>query len=397
MGDGCQANRYHRYQPKLSLVTAPLHPPLSAKTKQAFQALGVVSTVLVVAIHYRSAAPTGSSPLDATWNELLQEFLLGGLSRIAVPLFAFAAGLFYFASCDGTISSHLNKWRSRVSTLLVPYLIAGGVAVSVSTIVGYLQNDEHHGLDRLLVQWWLRPPAEQLWFLRDLVMLTTLAPLIGVLVVRAGTAAIAGLAALWLMNIQPFPIVNGWYLINIETLFFYAMGVCAARHPRMIEALVDSNPLATRSLLAVWFLLVAARICVQPNFDAWYVTDYTMHSLLLHQVSILVGLAACVGWAGGCTSPAWPKLSGLSFFVYLVHEFPLRAVVVRFVEMTSLDDNSLWIAAPLATVACFLGGWWLNHRLPTWFSRLTGGRTPTRAMRLRNETNMPGTTMGATA
>ena len=370
---------------------------LSAKTKQAFQVLGVVATFLVVAIHYRSAAPSTSHAIDADWNSLTQEFLLGGISRVAVPIFALAAGLFYFASCDGTLANHQAKLRSRFSTLLVPYLIIGGVAVGAQLAMRFIEGDPLlHSTQELILTWWLKPPAEQLWFLRDLIVLTVLAPVIGWLLQRASLAVMATLALLWFNNIQPLPIVEGWYMLNIETLLFFAIGGALASRPEWIDRVVNTSRTNAVALALLWTMLVAMRVAMQPNFDAWYVQEYSRTTLLLHQTSILFGIATCFAWAGRTDSTAWARLSGLSFFVYLVHEFPLRAVVERFAGMTSLGENSFWITAPVVTAICFLCGGMLCQLTPALFQVVTGGRTPTRALQIRSETSHHGTSVGAT-
>ncbi len=370
---------------------------LSAKTKQAFQVIGVVATFMVVAIHYRSAVPATLNANDADWNSLAQEFLLGGISRVAVPLFALAAGLFYFASCDGTLANHQAKIRSRISTLLVPYLIMGGVAVGAQLAIRFIERDPVlHSTQGLILTWWLKPPAEQLWFLRDLIVLTVLAPFIGWLLQRASLAVLTSLALLWFNNFQPFPILEGWYVLNIETLLFFVFGGALASRPQWIDRVVNTSLANTVTLTVLWTILVAMRVGLQPNFDAWYVKEYSIATLLLHQIAILVGIAACLAWAGRSESTAWPKLSGLSFFVYLVHEFPLRAVVERFAGMTSLGENSFWIAAPVVTVLCFLCGGMLCQITPTLFQVVAGGRTPMRALQIRSEVAHQGTSIGAT-
>ncbi len=364
-------------------MAPPFQQPLAAKTKLAFQVLGALATIAVVAIHYRSSSPKLASPLDATWNSLAQEFLLGGISRVAVPIFALAAGLFYFISCDGTLAHHLVKQRARITTLVVPYLIAGGVAAAASLAFRFAAGDPaRFSFPELLMDWWIRPPAEQLWFLRDLILLTLLAPVIGWVVHRAGVVLVAVLATAWAIDLQPFPVVHGWYLINIETLLFFSAGALFASRTAWLERVTHCRLSTARMLAAVWIILVTARVWTQPNFDAWYVTDYTVASLLLHQASILVGMLACLAWAARAESSVWPKLSGLSFFVYLVHEFPLRAVVARFAEMTSLGVNSFWITAPVVIAGCYLVGWHLSRWTPTVYAIFTGGRTPNRAMSL---------------
>jgi len=87
-------------------------------------------------------------------------------------------------------------------------------------------------------------------------------------------------------------------------------------------------------------MLVATRITVKADFDLWYVSNYGPADLMLHQVSILVGCVALFMIASRLRYPSLIQLSGAAFFVFLVHEYPLRSVVRQ------LADRVLSITTP---------------------------------------------------
>lgn len=352
---------------------------LSLEAKQTFQVVALLATILVVGIHYQSDVPDGPQFAQASCNELAQEFVFGGIGRVAVPLFAFAAGFFYFRSDDGSLSSYLRKLKQRSRSVLLPYYIIASIATACWLLVRRLEGDPIElNLTQFLAVWLLRPPAEQLWFLRDLMVLVMIAPAIGWMCRNAIARPIGMvvLATAWAFDRQCFPQLAGWHLLHLETLFFFAMGAAAVFRMDWIERIVRLPSMVTTALMFTWLGLVATRVVVRPDFDIWYTNDFGPFDLMLHQCSILVGCIALFSLACQMRSSGLIYLSGGSFFVFLVHEFPLRAVVQRVSEPFLPDSISCWIITPLVVILCFSAAVVLSRVSPPLVSLLTGGRTP---------------------
>lgn len=365
---------------------------LSQEAKQTFQILAMFATVLVVGIHYKSDIPNVANLSGTTWNELWQEYVFGGLARVAVPLFAFAAGLFYFRSDDGSCASYLKKTRQRLRTVLVPYLLIGFIATISLYLVKQLGGETSElSASGFLTTWLLHPPAEQLWFLRDLMLLVLLAPAIRFITsnLRIQWTCTAIIGAAWLFNWQVFPIVEGWYLLNLETLFFFYLGAIAVSHYAKIEALGRSSIRNTAIVVLVWLSLVGARAVIKPNFDIWYTNEWAIPDLFLHQASILVGCVALylISWRMRYQSLLY--LSGASFFVYLVHEFPLRAVAERISAQIVPESISCWFLTPTVVVSCYALAIVLFKFCPRITGVLTGGRGPALTQPKNQPTPLP--------
>ncbi|TWU33370.1 acyltransferase family protein [Novipirellula artificiosorum] len=362
---------------------------LSVETKQTFQVIGLLATVLVVAIHYQSAMPTSANVHDASYNQLLQGFLIGGVARVAVPLFAFAAGFFYFRSDDGSFKTYFNKLRQRCRTVLIPYLVIGGIAMLSWVSVRSIEGDPvPFNLAELTWTWLVHPPAEQMWFLRDLMVLVVIAPLLRMAVDKTGHAFVILVAMLWLSDWQPMPIVGGWYVLHTETLFFFTLGCAAVHRVDLLERLGRAGTFTAISMILVWIGLLIARIMLQPNFDNWYVTEYDIQSLLIQKCSILAGCLAI--WSVGyrLRTPLLSRLSGAAFFVYLVHEFPLRAIVQRTAALLTSEPTSFWMITPTVVLSCFVTALLFSRYAPSVFAFVTGGRTPQSASRLTDTIRM---------
>ncbi|SMP65322.1 Acyltransferase family protein [Neorhodopirellula lusitana] len=365
---------------------------LSLPSKQSFQIVSLVATVLVVGIHYRSTVPSSSVYSQLDFNEIAQEFLFGGVARIAVPLFAFLAGLFYFRSDDGTRATYLKKLNQRVRSVGIPYLLAGLIAVAVWCGIRVLEKKfSELTPGNLLSMWILRPPAEQLWFLRDLMVLVAIAPLIRRVVLHQMNRPwwIAVLGGMWLFNLQCFPIVSGWYLLNIETLLFFSIGCLAAQDTNWATRLENASPTLVTRTTILWLALVATRVWLRPNFDIWYVSRHGFLDLILHQGSIVVGGCAVMMLAYRIRNAFLLNVSSASFFVYLVHEFPLRAVIEKISARTLPADTACWIVMPMVVVGCYAVAFQLARFSPQGFAIFTGGRLPTSKLPVQDSVAQP--------
>lgn len=352
---------------------------LSVRAKHAFSVVGLLATLLVVGIHYKSHVPSDADVSIASWNQLTQEFLFGGIARVAVPVFAFAAGLFYFRSDDGSWHSYRKKLNQRFRSVAMPYFIVASVAMVFWLLFRRLEGKPIELTPvQFVVTWLLRPPAEQLWFLRDLMILVAAAPII-----RWGCGErwrrwiVVGIVAMaWALDWQVFPLVAGWRLLQMETLLFFLLGCVAVDRTAVIERVGQMSNTAFAGLVLAWLGLVVTRIHVRADFDIWYADDHGLMDLVLHQASIVVGVVAIFAIAWRIERPWLVRLSGGAFFVYLVHEFPLRAAAHRISDRFIDHEWSCWVLTPAVLCGSFAAVFLLSRWAPSALAMLTGGRLP---------------------
>lgn len=341
----------------------------------------LISTILIVAIHYGS---TNQIPADKIggWNYTFQEFTLNGVTRIAVPFFALISGFFLSAETGG-ITQYINMLSKKAKTLLLPYLLASLVIFMSVTVLKWAT---HHGFyhvnfDSFINNVLFHPLSGQLWFLRDLIILTVISPILlkhEKIYCKISTLTIG---LLWLFDYQPFPVMAGWYLINIETLFFFSLGGWLYQNNPHLESIIRTKLCYKILVFFLWFILIALRVKIDPCLDVWYVKKYTFLSLTLYKASILLGifsLIQCSHLLHKNTSLIY--LSSFNFFAYLFHNVPLsyfKLLTNNFIK----KEYSFYLNFPLALILVFTAAYLVLKISPQCFGVITGGRLPDKVLK----------------
>lgn len=336
--------------------------------------------VLIVYLHatgYTANFAEGSRTLaNADIVEGVQA-ITGTIARVAVPLFFMMSGFLFFRGGAFSAAIYQGKLRSRVKSLLIPFLfwnLALFALVAVGQHVPRLapffngQNlpliamspfqivDAVIGITRF-------PTAYQFWFIRDLMTLVILSPLLWLAARYAGWAALVMLGIGWIFNIWPVPIPS------IEpTLFFYLGGFVAIRGWWLFAF----------DRLGWWLVpLFGLLLGVHCAEQLIYRTDYSLHPPMV--VGLILALKASRGLAG---SDRWRErlvaLGGASFFVFAVHE-PLvtigKKLAFHSLPMTAGTVLATYAVLPVVVICLALAGYWiLLKTAPAFLSLITGGR-----------------------
>src|SRR6185295_2439222 len=162
-----------------------LNDYLSEKLK----ALSLAAIVLVVFIHSHNEEVKFASGEMAgnpeQWVLFVENFVSKGIARIAAPIFFMISGLLFFLSYDFTLQGIVSKFKSRLKSLVVPYLIWSvfGLILILSLQLIPWSKDFftkeliiHYSISKLLRTIFFDPIPYQLWFIRDLFMLVIVSP-----------------------------------------------------------------------------------------------------------------------------------------------------------------------------------------------------------------------------
>ncbi|MEI2773936.1 MAG: acyltransferase [Candidatus Competibacter sp.] len=350
---------------------------IGRKISGTLMSANLIATVLVIAIHYGS-----NGAESGTMSYIFQEFITNGVARIAVPFFALISG--YFTASALHEKSYVDLLFNKSKSLLVPFLFASVIVLLAYTGKKvFYENDSNLNFS---IKWIFRsvalhPQSVQFWFLRDLMILTILSPILVGSVRNARLLILLGTGLLWLIDHQPFPIVAGWYLLNIETIFFFTLGGALWAKSNLLTLIINSNTKQVIVVLCLWFSLLIARIYIDPTLDVWYVKKYTIYTILLYKIAILFGVCALIQVSTFIHSNKRViYLSGLTFFAYLYHLAPLSYFKLVTNVLIS-EDYRFYINFPMALILVFSTAHFLSQIQPKIFSYLTGGRNPNKALK----------------
>jgi surface polysaccharide O-acyltransferase-like enzyme len=157
---------------------------------EKLKTLSAVAIISVLYIHSRFR-------IDEIEGMVLNSYVQGMISimigRCAVPLFYLISGYLFFYKTPEGMHSIFKKMKKRISTLLIPYIIAAVFCVAFGFVLAKLPNASrymHTNVLPLFEKDWGAilfsvfydageglPVAFQLWFLRDLIILVLLSPI----------------------------------------------------------------------------------------------------------------------------------------------------------------------------------------------------------------------------
>ncbi|MBV5316190.1 MAG: acyltransferase [Desulfobulbaceae bacterium] len=328
-------------------------------------------------------------------TEFIRNLLSQGLARIAVPLFFLMSGYLFFANFRWSKKTYLEKLQTRLRSLLVPMVFWNilGLALvalvqawpSIQTIPYFIgKNDVIAGytiiqyFNAILGLKWY-PFAYHFWFIRDLILLALLAPVIAVILRFAALPFFIVVYLCWVFGIWPLPepvvmgwVFGGWPIVipaAMGVFFFSAGALCGING----QSLFAFDRFGKTAVLVYLPILLVDVIC----YKAWF-------NPYLHRTGLIFGVAATLYATKLIMRHQWLQrtlvtLGSASFFVYAAHE-PLLGIARTFAfKYIPLDYPYtmllLYLTIPVLVMASLV----LLHRVlmvycPRALGVVTGGR-----------------------
>lgn len=352
------------------------------KITDAIKVLRFPLAVLVVYIHYAPfqrvdlwALTAVDRPITTTLYTLFS-FLVGS---VAVPIFVAISGYLYFIKIGNNFSraQYIKQSRKRVYTLAIPYLgwiaitwIAGIIynLIKYDTTFTQLLSETWQNLYYIL---WAGPLYFPFYFIRDLIVLSLLAPLWHWLIKHTSWV---WLVASLLLYFSPIELFTG---LSTRLLFYYSLG--AFFGIKGYRELIISRPIGVISILIT--LIATSVYIIQPVASAWHTP-----SLKLFEIALIVVILYALQ-RSDTTKPlfAWCQKMGIySFFIYSTHQIYIVNFARGFQERilsyfrAPLDDLLnvvIYITFPIAIVAILVAVYKIWAKVaPRSLSLLLGGR-----------------------
>ena len=325
--------------------------------------------VLVIFAHSYGGVNEGFSLLMSEWNtyEFLRLLISQTLVKVAMPVFFIMSGYLIFRTDQGDRSmiAHIEritrpvplirlyqqKIMRRLKTLLIPYLIWNLLmaiklkAFSWSMLWVYWKpagvQIDWFGQEQLMTA----PANMPLWFLRDLMTVSLLTPIIYILIRKLG---------LWLMGLLTILYLSGIYAfipgLSVYAIYFFTFGAfLSIRKMDLVASFIRVEIPAY--VLSVLFAISMLMTYNTPVFS----------SLMLS--FRLVGAIAVFCLASRILASTNRRLSAIvcdsSYFIYLAHYvFFFSFIDSAFFAVFGTSTSALsihYLLCPLIKVVIFVG------------------------------------------
>lgn len=318
--------------------------------------------VLVTFAHSYSGV-SGDYSLLADWNtyEFLKLLVSQTLVKVAVPVFYIISGYLFFVNVkEWSGQVYRQKLLRRVKTLLIPYLFWNLLMAWKLQTFSWEVFWTFWKPSGIQIDWFgheqlMTAPANMpLWFLRDLMIVSLLTPIIYIGVKKLGSWLLTGLTLVYLSGVCAF--VPG---LSAYAVFFFTLGsFLAIRKMDLYMTMLRFE----RPAYVLSFLLAVAMML-------------TYHATVFSSIMLcfrVVGAVAvfCLAYRIlALTSRRLPTVVCHSaYFVYLAHfVFFMSFVDDGFFALFGTSTASLsihYLLCPLLKVAVLVGVYALSKRLP---------------------------------
>ena len=360
---------------------------------------GIRMPLMLAVIFIHSYGPAMTA--DATGLMAAYEYLrIAGshvLTHCCVPAFFLISGyLFFFNIRELDKATYVAKLRRRVRSLFIPYLLWNVLYIGCIILAKYVairfMGRDPDGLPFLLhsidwhwfwdSHWWSldhwnlfgfavahsSPALVPLWYLRDLIILSMLTPLLYYLLKHFGRAFVGLLVVLYLLNL--WPNIPG---LSITGLCYFTVGAYVGL----------SKQLLTETLYRYrHFFAIATILLFFPELmfnGSNTLVGLTIYPYFIFATSISAfNLASWLERRGHLSLSI--RLAPATFFVYALHSIYVVAISGFICKHllpweTPLSLTARYLFAPFLTCALCLLGYYLMARIcPSILQILIGGR-----------------------
>lgn len=300
------------------------------------------------------------------------------LLRVATPCFCIFSGFLFFYKTKNVWNRNIyfRQIKRKTRTLIAPYVLWNIIPVVImvlfclvkfdGSLSVYLYELQENGIFRIF---WnckegLYPYNIPLWFLRDLIIVAFLSPIVYYFIKYFKLYSIFILVFFYFTDIW-FPV------ISVRAFFFFSLGAYFSIHGKnMIIELRKSK----------WFWLFSAIITLVLSmyFEG---TDKFRYLYIMYNVSGSITTINIASWLikRGHVS-VHPFLSKTSFFIFALHGVYLLWQIQKLLNILFHSNNAFiltmeYFLAPIICVCVCLGLYYIAQRtVPRLLGILTGSR-----------------------
>ncbi len=345
---------------------------ISQNFSKTLNVCNVICTILVVAIHFNTKQHISFSE-GLGLNFYIQEFITNGIARVAVPFFALVSGLFFFKQYTLSLSAYQTSLEKRLLSLGIPYVLGASIILIAELLYGRMVTMNDVDLRFIVQSVIIKPLSVQFWFIRDLLFLAIVSPLIYFLIREFKGLLALVLMVCWLFDIELTPTLGGRSIITIEVGAFFVLGAFIYTKSQLLDTIFENRSI--HWLLIISLLLLLTRISIDPFMANWYTNNYTLLSLVLQNMFIMTFLIWLIFASNKLKDvEAFQYFAKFTFFVYLYHLLPLSRVYVKISDYFIPDAYKFYFTFPAGVIVTFCVAIVLRKYTKPLYQILTGGR-----------------------
>lgn len=348
------------------------------------KAISFTLMVMVVFIHSYNLKVKFNSETEiikSGYSSLFQDFISQGVTRIAVPLFFTISGYLFFLSIKkGSANEFFSKYKKRSKSLVLPYLLWSLYGVLFFLILQSIPFSKNFFTNELIVEYsishllstiFINPIPYQLWFIRDLIILIVLSPILYGIIKYFKYYSILFFLITWIFDVS-------YLIFSNESLLFFAIGALFSINKINLQNIKIRNQYIIIITL-VWFMLITYKTSL-----VYLNSENESLIIFLSKSSILIGVISI--WflydylflTKDISKTKFYNLFQYTFFLYAFHE-PILIIFKKafyfILGNSELNSLLIYILAPTITIVIsILTGFYLKKNVPKFYYLLTGGR-----------------------
>ena len=338
---------------------------------------------LMVLLLFAHVLPMTSVPIEMNLSEMniyhiVSEGISHNLSRIRNPLFFFFSGFFFFRKLEKwSTGFYRSQLKKRIRSLLLPYLLWNILMIAAIYIKNYASvsllsmepGEELLSLKNTpwYILFWHTPANYPMWFLRDLLCMSVLAPLF-YLFFRY--LKIYGMLILLILYL------SGWETniagLSMSAIMFFGAGAYMGIYKK--NMLEFCSKFRYTAAIATLVFLCCATVSNGRELHVYIVRIYVLFGIVT-AFNLMDWLINRETW-----KKLLCKLSATVFFIYAAHEIYIINWTKGFFSRTPLAGSGgglllSYVLIPFITLGICMGLYFmLNKMAPGALALLVGGR-----------------------
>lgn len=272
-------------------------------------------SIMVFLIHISSFEQypnTGST--SSLINESLSFLFTESITRFAVPMFFILSGIAFYR--DYSNSKYLSKLKSRIFTLLIPYLVWNTIGMIFEIVCSYSFISEYYvgrakfelTFSNILAGIFLYK-CTPFWFIFDLMVFIIASPIINKVVQNKyiGLGSVLILSVLLTFNISlPASVIP-----NPDSIIYYLVGAIIGKH--YFSYLQKRSTVRMQIISALFLLIIVILKNIFPN------CSYTIKPTVITIVHIFSSVSVWFLFDAFIDRMKDRPLYSRSFYVYAMH------------------------------------------------------------------------------